>query len=125
MSSDAEYERDRREAAKDIREAGKRIWLVTRTRVGGTERSPEFEESELPVWVVELHQRLRNLDGSLAPSTAHTLLVSTEGLPAGGITTGDRFAFSLAPGAPRYSVLEPRPLRPGNVTILWEVDLGG
>lgn len=124
MPSDAEYERDRLDAARDIREAGKLAWLVARTRVGGSERSPIYESVSFPVWVLELHQRMRNLDGSLAPATAHTLMVSTEGLPF-SIAREHQFSFGPELEDENFSVLEPRPLRPGNVTILWEVDLGG
>lgn len=124
MPSDAEYEQDRIEAARDIREAGKLAWLVSRMRTGGSERSPTYESVSFPVWVLELHQRMRNLDGSLAPTTAHTLLVSTEGLPF-PIAREHQFSFGPELEDENFSVLEPRPLRPGNVTILWEVDLGG
>ena len=120
--SDAEYEQDRISAAQDIRENGKQVELAVRERTGGTERSPTYGLVYYPVWVVELHQRLKNLDGSLAPGTVHQLLVSTEGLPG---ELENNMLFRLKPDDQEINIIEARPLRPGNVTILWEVDLAG
>lgn len=75
-----DYARAEATAQRLIGKNGKTVWLIVRTRTGGTERNPIYSDQEHPLRAVELNQRLRNLDGSLAPGTVHTLLVSTEGL---------------------------------------------
>ena len=122
--STAEYLQDRADAELEIRLAGKRVWQVVRQRFGGTERDPIYGTTLYPLWAVELNQRLRNLDGSLAPATAHTLLVSTEGMTV-PLSREHSIQFSDAPGSSRYAILAARPLRPGEVVIMWEIDLGG
>lgn len=116
------YLRNRATAERMIRQKGKRIELVERVRTGGTERSPIYTMQYHPAYAVELNQRLKNLDGSLAPGVVHQLLVSTEGLP---FRINNGMLVRMSPDEQEINISEARPLEPGDVTILWEVDLAG
>lgn len=120
-----DYPETREDAEEMIREAGKRAWIIRRVRVGGSERSPIYDYQETPIWCVELNQRLRNLDGSLAPGVVHSLIVSTEGVD---FRISNEMLVSFVEGAEdsdRINIQEARPLEPGPMILLWEVDLNG
>lgn len=119
-----DYERIKLNAAKSIKRAGKRVYVVVRERIGGTPRNPVYGNAYHPAWAVELNQRLKNLDGSLAPGVAHTMMISTEGLDI-KIDNTHMISLDQSDETASYSILDVRPLQPGEVILLWEVDLGG
>lgn len=120
-----DYPETREAAEEAIREAGKLAWLIRRTRVGGTERNPIYADVRTPIWCVELHQRLQNLNGSMAPGVVHQLMVSTEGVDFEITNVMSVTMVEGGTGPDVYSIAEVRPLKPGPMIMLWEVDLNG
>lgn len=120
-----DYPETREAAEEAIREAGKLAWLIRRTRVGGTERNPIYDDVRTPIWCVELHQRLRNRDGSMAPGVVHSLMVSTEGVDFEITNAMSVTLVEDGAGPDILSIAEARPLQPGPMILLWEIDLNG
>lgn len=120
-----DYPETREAAEEAIREAGKQVWIIRRVRVGGSERNPIYDNAYSPAWAVELHQRLRNRDGSMAPGVVHQLMVSTEGIDFEITNAMSVGLVENATGPDVIAIAEVRPLKPGPMILLWEIDLNG
>lgn len=107
-------------AAADLIDVfGQEATLRKRGTATGPAYDPTFGADEsYTITCVDLNQMVR--DGvSLTDQTRRTLYVSTEGLSVSP-EQGDRVEI----GGSVHEAIEVRPLAPGGVDIMWEVDLG-
>lgn len=98
----------------------------------GEEWAPFRVPTDVTITAVDLNERTRDAQGTLTGETRRTLLVSTSAdvTPGKGdkVAVGfDKDAFILLTEAQQnialHEVTEVRPLSPGGIVILWELDL--
>jgi hypothetical protein len=83
----------------------------------GTEWAPTQAETDTTITAVDLNERVRDASGTLVGQTQRTLLVST----SAGVTPGK--GDKVVIGGAEHEVSEVRPLSPGGVDVMFEVDL--
>jgi hypothetical protein len=120
-----DYARPKATAKRLLARFGQTCTLRKITNIG-TGFDPIQEPTDADVTAVDLNQRIRGRDGTLIGQTLRTLYVST----AAGITPekGDSVAVGVAKASvtsatPFIEIAEVRPLSPGGVNLMWEVDL--
>jgi len=120
-----DYTRQKATAERLLARFGQTCTLRKITNTG-TEFDPTQTTTDADVTAVDLNQRIRDRDGTLVGQTLRTLYVST----AAGVTPkkGDSVAVGVAKASvtsstPFIEISEVRPLSPGGVNMMWEVDL--
>jgi hypothetical protein len=119
------YARSRATAERLIKRFGQPCAL-RRIVKAGNEWAPVSLPEHKDIIAVDLNERLRDANGTLVGTTQRKLLVST----ATGITPtkGDRVSVGITAAVATddsewHEISEVRPLAPGGLTLLWEVDL--
>lgn len=91
---------------------------LEKTAMTGPAYDPTVTTTTHQITVIDDAQRVRDAAGTLIGQTMRTLTVATGGkIPA----KGDRVQVLGA----WHEIAEVRPLAPGGVALLWEVDLAG
>ena len=120
-----DYARPKATAERLLARFGQTCTLRKITNIG-TEFDPAQTTTDADITAVDLSQRLRDRDGTLVGQTLRSLYVST----AAGVTPKkcDSVAVGVAKASvtsstPFIEIAEVRPLSPGGVNLMWEVDL--
>lgn len=103
-------------ASELIAEFGQSASLIPVTVADAWNPAPT-EGTPVTITVVDLNEQIRDSAGMLTGETKRTLIVST----AAGVTPTKRDKITL--GGAKHEIAEVRPLAPGGVVLLWEVDL--
>lgn len=112
-----DYSRPRATAERLLERFGFEVILEKPGEDGGDPWNPgPGEPTQHPITVVQQFERLRDRDGTLIGQTVLTLLVST----AGGIIPAKSDRVQIK-GVWR-EVLEVRPISPGGVDLMFELD---
>jgi len=112
-----DYARSRATASRLIRRAGKPAVLVR----PGEREGPEWDstigpETRHDITVVETSNRVRDASGIMVGQSLTTLLVASEG-------TEPRKTDSVEVNGDLHQIMDVRPLRPGSLVLMWEIDL--
>lgn len=114
-------------AARLIDKFGRRAYLRKRGEQTGTAYDPAIDaDMDHPITVVDLDRRIRDRDGTLIEGAGRSLIVSTDGLEFVTPEKGD--AVMIGPGVypetmQAHEIAEVRPLSPGGVVVIYEIDL--
>lgn len=111
-----DWQAEARDAAADLAEEGFTAILRKRTDTGGTFYAPTHSEADQSITVVQDVQRVRDGSGTLTERTVRTLYAAATGPE---ISKGDAVVI----GGVEHGISEVRPVAPGGVVVLYELDL--
>lgn len=113
-----DYSRLRATAERLLDRFGFKVILEKPGEDGGDPWNPgPGEPTQHPITVVQQYKQVRDASGTLIAQTQHTLLISTEG----GVIPAKEDAVII--NGERREVLAVRPVSPGSVDLLYEVDV--
>ena len=116
-----DYSRPRETARRLIARFGKDAKLIKRV-ASGPEWDRSFEEFPHDIKLVEINQEIRNASGDLTFQRKKMVYISTEGLAA-GIQPSKEDLIEV--NGERIGIERPMALQPGDMILLWEVELAG
>jgi hypothetical protein len=118
------YPRLKAMAERLIAKAGQPATLVRATRVGGNPKDPRtgtVTPANHAVKVVETEYDIREIDGTVILRSDRRFLMSTEGLGQVDPNSAD----ALIVGGKTLQVVSMKPLQPGGVVLLYDVQARG
>ena len=116
-----DYTRIRGTSERLLARFGQTATLVKPGAMAGPEWDPQpGPATEHPITVVDENQMQRDQSGTLIGEAVHALIVST----AGGVAPERADRVRLANGRD-LEVIDVRPLSPGGVVLLYEVQVSG
>ncbi|CAN0653109.1 conserved protein of unknown function [Nitratireductor aquimarinus] len=119
------YAKSAQTAARLIKRFGQTGAIRRKTKIGGTDWNPEFQDIDYPCTLVVTEYTLKERESSLVEQNDRKALISTEGvsipaLPdnpasADAPTAADRLVI----GGNVLSIIHVEPLNPGGTVVMW------
>lgn len=107
---------DLRATAEELIADAGQVAAIRRYTTTGPDYNPTRTPQDYPITVVELFYETREIDGSLVLTTDKKVIASTAGVT---ITPSNDDELIIAGVA--HEVVSVKPLQPGGIVLLWEI----